>query len=74
LPNIEPYKIDLRELWEHLKWIAQRTIAIILLRTPQNFGTYWREKEKRKRKKVQKTMIRDKMWRIFGDKIMEELI
>jgi hypothetical protein len=32
------------------------------------------KKEKRKRKKVWKTMIRDKMWRIFGDNIMEEFI
>jgi hypothetical protein len=38
VPNIEPYKIDLRELWEHLEWIARRTIAIILLRTPQNMA------------------------------------
>jgi hypothetical protein len=32
------------------------------------------KKEKRKRKKVWKTMICEKMWRIFGDNIMEELI
>ncbi len=41
------------------------------------YGTYWGEKRKKKKekeKKVWKTMIRDKMWRIFGDNIIEELI
>jgi hypothetical protein len=38
------------------------------------YGTYWGKKEKRKRKKVWKTMICEKMWRIFGDNIMEELM
>ncbi len=52
LLNIEPsYKIDLRELWEHLEWIAWRTIAIILFRKPQNMAPIGGQKRKKKKKK-----------------------
>ncbi len=86
VPNIEPYKIDLRELWEQLEWIARRTIAIILLWTPQNMAPIGAKKRKEKEKKCGKqwyvrkcgeflgTTLWKNLWRIFGDKIMEELI